>query len=58
MIVQGRTKRGIPKRRWLDKVQDDIKEKVLSADEVCDLLHGGLCHSTPTPHKSGDNMKG
>ena len=34
MKVQGRTKRGRPKRRWLDKVRDDIKEKGLSADEV------------------------
>ena len=31
--VQGRRKRGRPKRRWLDKVKDDIKEKGLSADE-------------------------
>ena len=57
MIVQMRTKRGIPKRIWLDKVQDDIKEKGLSADEVHGLLHGGVCHCTSTPHKSGDNMK-
>ena len=34
MEVQGRRKRGIPKRRWLDKVKDDIKEKGLSADEM------------------------
>ena len=34
MKVQGRRKRGIPKRRWLDKVKDDIKEKGLSADDV------------------------
>ena len=26
--------RGRHMRRWLDKVKDDIKEKVLSADEV------------------------
>ena len=36
MNVQWRRKRGIPKRRWLDKVKDDIKEKGLSADEVYD----------------------
>ena len=36
MKVQGRRKRGRPKRRWLDKVKDDIKEKGLSADDVCD----------------------
>ena len=29
-----RRKRGSPKRRWLDKVKDAIKEKGLSADEV------------------------
>ena len=34
--VQGRRKRGKPKRRWLDKVKDDIKEKELSDDEVYD----------------------
>ena len=36
MPVQGRRKRGRPKRRWLDKVKDDIKEKGLSADDVYD----------------------
>ena len=36
MKVQGRRKRGRPKRRWLDKAMDDIKEKGLSADEVYD----------------------
>ena len=34
MKVHGRRNRGIPKRRWLDKVDDDIKEKGLSADQV------------------------
>ena len=36
MEVQGRRKRGSPKRRWLDKVKEDIKEKGLSADNVYD----------------------
>ena len=36
MKVQWRRKRGRPKRRWLDKVKDDIKEKGLSADDVYD----------------------
>ena len=36
MKVQGRGGGGRPKRRWLDKVHDDIKEKGLSADEVYD----------------------
>ena len=34
MKVQGRRTRGRPKRRWLDKVKDDIKDKGLSADDV------------------------
>ena len=34
--VQGRRKRGRLKRRRLDKVKDDIKEKGLSADDVYD----------------------
>ena len=36
MKVQRRRKRGRPKRRWLDKVKDDIKGKGLSADDVYD----------------------
>ena len=36
MKVQGIRKRGRPKRRWLDKVKDDIKEKGLSTDDVYD----------------------
>ena len=36
MKVQWRRKRRRPKRRWLDKVKDDIKEKGLPADEVYD----------------------
>ena len=36
MKVQGRRKREIPKRRWLDKVKDDIKDKGLLADDLYD----------------------
>ena len=36
MKVQGRRKRGRPKRRWLDRVRDDIKEKGLSGEELYD----------------------
>ena len=36
MKVQGRRKRGRPKRRWLEKVKEYIKEKGLSADDVYD----------------------
>ena len=36
MKVQERRKRGRPKRRWLDKVKNDIKEKGLAADDVYD----------------------
>ena len=36
MKVQVSRKRGRPKRRWLDRVKDDIKEKGLSADHVYD----------------------
>ena len=30
MKVQGRRKKGRPKRRWLDRLRDGIKEKGLS----------------------------
>ena len=36
MKVEKRMKIGMPKRRWLNKVKNDIKEKGLSADEVYD----------------------
>ena len=36
MKVQGRRKRGRLQRRWLDRVSDDMKEKGLSAEEMCD----------------------
>ena len=55
MKVQGRRKRGRPKRIWLDKVKDDIKEKGLMMCTA--LLHGGVCKLTSTPHKSGNKMK-
>ena len=57
MKVQGRRKRRRPKRRWLDKVKDDIKEKGLSADEVYARARRRLCYRTSTPQKSGNNMK-
>ena len=39
---------------WQDRVRDDIKEK---GEEVYDRAHGGVCHRTSTPHKSGNKMK-
>ena len=48
MEVQGRRKRGRPKRRWLDKVNDDIKEKGLSADEVYDRARRMSSYIDPT----------
>ena len=36
MKGQGRRNRGRLKRRWLDRVRDDIKENGLSAEEVHD----------------------
>ena len=57
MKVQGRRKRGRPKRRWLDKVKDDIKEKGLSADYVYDHATWRRMSSYVDPHKSGNTMK-
>ena len=36
MKVQTRRKRGKPRRRWLDRVRDDIKEKGRSGEELYD----------------------
>ena len=54
MEVQGRRKRGRPKRRWLDKVKNDINEKGMSGEEVYD--HATYYRQASTPHKSGDKM--
>ena len=40
MKVHWRRKGGRPKRRWLDKVKDDIKKKGMSADDVYDRARG------------------
>ena len=58
--LKGRMNRGRPKRRWLDKVKDGIKEKRLSAVMMClTVLHGRRMSSYTfsTPHKSGNTMK-
>ena len=49
MKVQGRRKRGRPKRRWLD-IKDDIKEKELSADDVSDRATWRRMSSYFDPH--------
>ena len=36
MVMKVQRKKGRPKRRWLDKDKDDIKEKGMSADDVYD----------------------
>ena len=36
MKVQGRRKRGMSRKRWLNRVRDDTKEKGLSGEEVYD----------------------
>ena len=55
--VQGRRKRGRRKRRSLDKVKDDIKEKGLSADDVYDRATWRRMSSYIDPTKSWNKMK-
>ena len=50
MKVQGRRKRGRPKRRRLDKVKDDMKDKGLSAGEVYDCATWRRMSSYIGPH--------
>ena len=57
MKVQGGRKRGWTKRRWLDRVMDEIKEKGLSGRKCTTVLRGGVCHCTSSSHKSGNKMK-
>ena len=36
MEVPGRLNRGRPKRRWMDSIRDDLREKGLTGDEFRD----------------------
>ena len=36
MEVPGKRRRGRPKRRWLDKIRNDLSEKELSGEDVQD----------------------
>ena len=56
MEVQGRMKRGRPKRRWLDRVRNDIKGKGVSGRKCTTELHEGVYRQTSTPHKSGNRI--
>ena len=59
--VQGRRKRGRPKRRWLDRVRGGIREKLfiwqLSVRKCTTQPYEGIYHQTSTPHESRNNMK-
>ena len=59
MVIKehGRRKRGIPKRRWLDKERMISKRRDCRLTMCTTVLHGGVCHRTSTPHKSGNKMK-
>ena len=57
MKVQGRRKRGRPKRRWLYNVKDDITEKGLSADDVFDRATWRRMSSYIDPTSRGNKKK-
>ena len=60
MKVHGRRKIGRPKRRWLDRVKDDIKEKGLSGEEVYDRpteLLGRCIHIRPNTHTLSNDLR-
>ena len=46
MKVQGRRKRGRPKRRWLDKVKEILKRRDCRLMMCTTVLHGGVCHNS------------
>ena len=50
MKVQVRSKRGRYRRRWLDKVKDDIKEKGCRLMMCTTVLHGGVHVIVHRPH--------
>ena len=55
--VRARRRRGRPKRRWLDRVGDYIKEKGLSERDCSTELNAGVYHQTSTPHIIGNKRK-
>ena len=50
--VQG-SRRGRPKKRWVDCVKDDLRQKGLSGERCTTELHGGDYRPILTPHRSG-----
>ena len=47
-LCEWRRRKGRPKRRWLDRVRGDIKEKAMSMRKCPTDLHG-VYHQTSTP---------
>ena len=57
MKVQGRRKRGRPKRRWLERVRDDMKEHGFSGEEMYDRAtrrRRRISARTSSQHKLGN----
>ena len=57
MKVRGTWRRGRPKRRWLDKVNDMITVRGGSVRPYYRCVHGGVCPRTSTPHIGGNKKK-
>ena len=57
MKVQGRRKRGRPKRRWLNRVKMISEKRDCRGRKCTTELHGGVCKRRSTPHNSGNKMK-
>ena len=57
MKVQGRRKRGRPKKGGWTKYRMISKTRDCRLMVCLTVLHGGVCHRTSTPHKSGNKIK-
>ena len=57
MVVPGRRNRGRPKRRWLDSLKVDPKEKGLEGNEFHDRARWRRLVKTSIPHKGGKRRK-
>ena len=53
MQVQGKRRRGRPKKRWLDNIRDDMKEYKMTEDAAHNRVWNMMTKDGPLLHEGG-----